>query len=57
MSYGLQASAYVPIDQNVAIVGFAAFEQLNGDVAESSVVQERGSKEQLSAGLFLNYTF
>lgn len=57
MSYGLHASAYVPLSQNVAIVGFAAFDQLAGDVGRSSIVQERGSTEQLTTGLVLNYTF
>jgi MipA family protein len=57
MSYGLHASAYVPLNQNVALVGFAAFDQLTGDVAESSIVQERGAEEQVTAGLILNYTF
>jgi outer membrane protein len=57
MSYGLRASAYVPLDQNVALVGFASFDQLTGDVRDSSIVQERGSEEQVTVGLSLNYTF
>lgn len=57
MSYGLHASAYVPLNQNVALVGFAAFDQLTGDVGDSSIVQERGSDEQMTAGLLINYTF
>lgn len=57
MSYGLHASAYVPLNQNVALVGFAAFDQLTGDVGDSSIVQERGSDEQTTVGLVLNYTF
>jgi outer membrane protein len=56
-SYGLHASAYVPLNQNVALVGFAAFDQLTGDVGESSIVQERGAEEQVTAGLVLNYNF
>lgn len=57
MSYGLHASAYVPLNQNVAVVGFAAFDQLTGDVGESSIVKERGSDKQTTAGLVLTYTF
>jgi outer membrane scaffolding protein for murein synthesis (MipA/OmpV family) len=57
MSYGLHASAYVPLNQNVALVGFAAFDQLTGDVGDSSIVQERGTEEQVTAGLILNYNF
>ena len=56
-SYGLHASAFVPLNQNVSIVGFAAFDQLTGDVGDSSIVQERGSDKQTTAGLVLNYTF
>jgi outer membrane scaffolding protein for murein synthesis (MipA/OmpV family) len=57
MSYGLHASAYMPLNQNVALVGFAAFDQLAGDVGDSSIVQERGSEDQVTTGLLLNYTF
>ncbi len=57
MLYGLHASAYVPLNQNVALVGFAAFDQLTGDVGDSSIVQERGSDERTTAGLVVNYTF
>lgn len=57
MSYGLHASAYVPLNQNVSIVGFAEFDKLTGDVRDSSIVQERGSEEQTTAGLMINYTF
>lgn len=57
MSYGLQASAFVPLNQNVSLVGFAEFDKLTGDVGDSSIVQERGSEDQVTAGLLINYTF
>jgi outer membrane protein len=57
MSYGLHASATVQLNKNVSLVGFAKFDQLNGDVRDSSIVQERGSDEQTTAGLMINYTF
>ncbi len=57
MSYGLHASAFVPLNQNVSMVGFAEFDQLTGDVGDSSIVQERGSEDQMTAGLMINYTF
>ncbi|MBU2991582.1 MipA/OmpV family protein [Octadecabacter sp. 1_MG-2023] len=57
MSYGVHASAYVPLNEHVALVGFAEFDQLTGDVRDSSIVQERGSEEQVTAGLMINYTF
>ncbi len=57
MSYGLNASAYVPLNQNVALVGFASFDQLAGDVRNSSIVQERGSETQTTSGLVISYTY
>lgn len=57
MSYGLHASAYVPLNQNVSIVAFAELDQLTGDVRRSSIVQERGSEHQTTAGLVLSYTY
>lgn len=57
MSYGLHASAYVPLSQTVSLVGFAEFDKLNADVRASSIVQERGSDKQTTAGIVINYTF
>lgn len=57
MSYGLHASAFMPLNQNVALVGFAEFDKLTGDVGDSSIVQERGSEDQMTAGFLINYTF
>lgn len=37
--------------------GFGRFERLVGDAAKSPIVREFGSRNQLSAGLGLNYTF
>jgi outer membrane scaffolding protein for murein synthesis (MipA/OmpV family) len=57
MSYGLHVSAFVPLNENVALVGFAEFDQLTGDVGESSIVHERGAEAQVTTGLVLSYTF
>jgi outer membrane protein len=37
--------------------GFARYERLVGDAAKSPIVREFGSRNQLSAGVGLNYTF
>ena len=37
--------------------GFARYERLVGDAARSPIVREFGSRNQLSAGIGLNYTF
>ena len=39
------------------VFGFARYERLVGDAAKSPIVREFGSRNQLSAGIGLNYTF
>lgn len=56
-SYGLSANVMVPLSAQTSLIGFVDYEQLTGDVGDSSIVQERGSQDQVRAGVFLNYTF
>ncbi|MEO9601341.1 MipA/OmpV family protein [Parasphingorhabdus sp.] len=56
-SYGLGASIVLPMTRHITIVGLAGYQRLAGDIAKSSLVQERGSKDQASVGLILNYRF
>ena len=39
------------------VFGYARYERLVGDAAKSPVVREFGSRNQMSAGIGLNYTF
>ena len=39
------------------LFGFARYERLVGDAAKSPIIRELGSRNQLSGGLGLNYTF
>jgi outer membrane protein len=39
------------------LFGFARYERLVGDAARSPIVRELGSRNQMSAGIGLNYTF
>jgi outer membrane protein len=39
------------------LFGFARYERLVGDAAKSPIVREFGSRNQLSGGIGLNYTF
>ncbi len=39
------------------LFGYGRFERLVGGAAKSPIVREFGSRNQLSAGLGLNYTF
>jgi MipA family protein len=39
------------------LFGFARYERLVGDAAKSPIVRQLGSRNQLSGGIGLNYTF
>jgi outer membrane protein len=45
------------LDSRWGLFGFARYERLVGDAAKSPIVRELGSRNQLSGGLGLNYTF
>ena len=44
-------------DSRFGLFGFGRYERLIGDAAKSPIVRELGSRNQLSAGIGLNYTF
>ncbi|MEM1133281.1 MAG: MipA/OmpV family protein [Pseudomonadota bacterium] len=56
-SIGLDLTFAKPLNQRFAIFFFANYDRLVGDIADSPLVQERGSENQFMAGLFLSYTF
>jgi outer membrane protein len=41
----------------IGLFGYARYERLVGDAADSPIIRELGSRNQLSGGLGLNYTF
>jgi len=45
------------LDRHFGLFGFAQYERLVGDAAKSPVIRKFGSRNQLSAGLGLSYTF
>lgn len=45
------------LDSRWGLFGFARYERLVGDAAKSPIVRELGSRNQLSGGIGLNYTF
>ena len=57
LSYGLGSTVVVPFNDNVAAVTFLSYRRLAGDAADSSLVEDRGSPDQVTAGFFLNYSF
>jgi outer membrane protein len=47
----------VQVDPRWGVYGFARYERLVGDAAKSPIVRELGSRNQLSGGVGLSYTF
>lgn len=56
-SIGATSGVNYQISGPFGLFGFARFERLVGDAAMSPIVRELGSRNQLSAGLGLTYTF
>jgi outer membrane protein len=57
--YSVSANAQViyPYSRRLAIIGISSFERLTGDVADSPLVRERGSRNQFTLGVFFSYKF
>jgi outer membrane protein len=45
------------LDDRWGLFGFARYERLVGDAAKSPIIRQLGSRNQMSGGLGLNYTF
>ena len=56
-SVGLASGLSYQFSPRFGAFGFASYERLVGDAAKSPIVREFGSRNQLSAGLGLSYTF
>ncbi len=54
---GLASSAYHQIDRRWGVYGYAAYDRLVGDAADSPFIRTYGSRNQFSAGLGLTYSF
>lgn len=54
-SYGLGATAIIPLTQDWTAVIVAGYDRLTGDAADNPLVQLRGSEDQASLGVFLSY--
>ena len=57
--YGIAATSgmSVQLDRHWGLFGYARYERLIGDAARSPIVRQFGSRNQVSAGLGLSYTF
>lgn len=54
---GLASGLSYQFNPTFGLFGYTRYERLVGDAAKSPIVRELGSRNQLSAGLGLNYTF
>jgi len=57
VSYGLSAALTIPVSQTAAITAIASYDVLSGDVGDSSLVQQRGSRNQARFGVFTGFQF
>jgi MipA family protein len=57
LSYGVSGSVVVALTERISTLFFAGCSRLGKEAADASLVQERGSDNQASVGLFINYTF
>lgn len=57
LSFGAGANAIMPLNRSLTLIGFAGYDRLTGDAADAPLVQQRGSPNQFSAGMFLSYRF
>ena len=56
-SYGIGGNVILPLNRRWAVFGFAGYDRIAAEGANSPIVEERGSPNQFSTGLFLSYTF
>ncbi|MEM6747535.1 MAG: MipA/OmpV family protein [Pseudomonadota bacterium] len=56
-AYGFDVSVIRPLTKKTSVVFFASYDELQGDVADSSLVVERGARDQATAGIFYSYRF
>lgn len=56
-SFGLGASAMIPLDNEWSLTAIASVNQLTADAADSPIVAVQGSETQFTVGLFAGYRF
>ena len=56
-SIGFHSSIVLAVTERVSVIGIIGYDRLSGDVADSSIVRERGSEHQSVVGFLLSYQF
>lgn len=57
LSYGFGGRLIVPHTKHISTVIFADYTKLGDEIADSSLVSQRGSDTQNTVGLYINYNF
>lgn len=57
VSYGLHASAVMPLNEKLSVISFAGYDALGDTASDSPLIRQRGSDDNFSAGLMMNYKF
>lgn len=57
VSYGISGSQVVILSRRLSAITFIGYDRLASEANNSTLITERGSSNQFSAGLFLNYSF
>jgi outer membrane protein len=56
-SFGAATSFVLQLSEQWGLYGYAKYDRLIGDPADSPIVRQHGSRDQLAGGLALTYTF
>jgi len=57
VSYGLHGSVVLALNGRITLIGFVGYDMLGDEVADSSLITQRGSDDQAISGLMLSYQF
>lgn len=57
LSYGLNSSLLVPINQKISILGFARYQRLGEILSDAPLLKRSGSSNQSAFGFLVQYTF
>lgn len=57
VSYGIGASAMMPVAKKTSLTVFGGYDRLAGDAGDSPLVEERGTKNQFMVGVGVGYQF
>ncbi len=57
LSAGATGSAHRQLTERWGVFGYAKYDRLLGDAGDSPVVRRFGSRDQLSGGVGVSYTF